>query len=161
MLSSDCISWRLQSSSNWWPAGYRGTKKIILITLKFCMTCCQQFYVSIFPLFFKDFAIVYDVTMAAYNSKSSSSTMFAWARSYWRNTRVVHQVHTIIDQLSHGFVVDIFYVHWGDKEESDFLIPYFYLNKSQVNWRLAIPNRSRRSTQHSRLRLSGSLIGLL
>ena len=39
---------------------------------------------SAFSHFFKDFAIVYDVTMATYNSKSSSSTMFAWARSYWR-----------------------------------------------------------------------------
>ena len=33
----------------WWPAGYRGTPKIILITLKFYLTC-QQFYVSILPL---------------------------------------------------------------------------------------------------------------
>ena len=64
---------------------------------------------SAFSHYFKDFAIVYDVTMAAYNSKSSSSTMFAWARSYWRIFKE-HQVRPsyIIDQLSHGFVVDIF-----------------------------------------------------
>ena len=41
-------------------------------------------FLSAFSHYFKDFAIVYDVTMATHNSKSSSSTMFAWARSYWR-----------------------------------------------------------------------------
>ena len=51
---------------------------------------------SAFSHYFKDFAIVYDVTMAAYNSKSSSSTMFAWG-VFSKNTRFVHEVHTIID----------------------------------------------------------------
>ena len=63
---------------------------------------------SAFSHYFKDFAIVYDVTMAAYSSKSSSSTMVAWSRSFGvfsKSTRLVHQVHTIIDQLSDGFVV--------------------------------------------------------
>ena len=46
-----------------------------------------------FSHYFKDFAIVYDVTMAAYNSNSSSSNMFAWARSYWRIFKE-HQVRS-------------------------------------------------------------------
>ena len=51
---------------------------------------CQHF-----PIVLKDFAIVYYVTMAPYNSKS----MFAWARSVGvlsKSTRYrfVHQVHS-------------------------------------------------------------------
>ena len=47
---------------------------------------CQHF-----PIVLKDFAIVYYVTMAPYNSKS----MFAWARSVGvlsKSTRFVYQV---------------------------------------------------------------------
>ena len=36
---------------NWWPAAIRGTPKIIWISGKFCLSFCQQFYVSISRLF--------------------------------------------------------------------------------------------------------------
>ena len=62
---------------------------------------------SAFSHYFKDFAIFYDVTMAVYSSKSSSSIcLLGRARIgvFSKSTRFIHQVHTIIDQLSHGYV---------------------------------------------------------
>ena len=95
------------------------------------LVLCQHF-----PIVLKDFAIVYYVTMAPYNSKS----MFVRARSVVvlsKSTRFVYQVdsyrRTVIDQFSNGFLVwstllmflDVHYK--ADKEECDRLIQCFDL----------------------------------
>ena len=67
---------------------------------------------SAFPIILKDFAIVYYVTMAPYNSKSMS----AWARSfgvrYFQRAPgqfFIRFIRAIIDQFSYlPNVVDIF-----------------------------------------------------
>ena len=86
---------------------------------------CQHF-----PIVLKDFAIVYYVTMAPYNSKS----MFAWARSVGvlsKSTRFVYQVHSYSYCHRSVFLfallmfLDVDYKAY--KEESDCLIWCFNL----------------------------------
>ena len=60
----------ISTVNNWWPAGFRGTPEIIRITGKFA--CSVSSLCQHFPIVLTDFAIVYYVTIAPYNSKSSS-----------------------------------------------------------------------------------------
>ena len=81
-----------------------------------------------FPIILKDFAIVYYVTMAPYNSKS----MFACARSFGvfsKSTRFLCQVHSYYHRSVFLFALLLFLdVHYkADKEESDCLIQCFDL----------------------------------
>ena len=95
------------------------------ILLDLSTVLCQHF-----PIIFKDFAIVYYVTMAPYNSKSSSRYYVcsgALVLAYFQRAPALLQVHLYCHQLSHGFVVGIFAWMFADKEESDCLISCFDL----------------------------------
>ena len=81
---------------------------------------------------FKDFAIVYYVTTAPYNSKSSSRyyvCLSALVLVYFQKAPGLLQVHSYYLQLCWlcGFVVGIFVWISADKEESDCLISCFDL----------------------------------
>ena len=91
---------------------------------------------SAFSHYFKRFCYCYHVTIAPYNSKSSSRyyvCLDALILAYFQRAPVHSvrlQVHSYYHQLSHGFatyVVGIFAWMSADEEESDRLISCFDL----------------------------------
>ena len=87
------------------------------ILLDLSTALCQHF-----PVISKDFAIVYYVTIAPYNSKSSSRyyvCLGALVLAYFQRAPGLLQVHSYYHQLSHSFVVGIFAWVSADNEESD------------------------------------------